>query len=643
LQRRKLIIPVDKKTPLNTLKALGVSWLNQQPLKKYTTSLIAASLLLSAVGLPGEAVAGPKKRATRRAAPAASSAIPADNPNMSPLDHNNKGVQYGQRGAWEQAISEHEIALNGDPFNTSFKTNLSAALLRYGQALAAKKDWGKAIHELREAQYVDPNNADAANLLDKCLQATGKDPSQHMKMGDDLETEGNYPEAIAEYRRNLHGDDGGPAHAALGRALVKQGSQSPGRLVEGYEEMRIAVSKTWDPSQQNDLAAVHQKLGDILKEEFEIAKRDGRKDIALKRLSTATVEYRRSVQLNPANLDAIRSLIEVCREAVTIKPSFDNHLMLGSAYLLLGDFDRAKQQFEECNKIDPNSDALEKARKSYHWHVAASSQHPELLPKTMSIAEEKLRRNPNDPEWLYIWGMGKAQMGDKEMALKAYTKAYTINPALPKLKENIAAIQGGVPASGSKPADPTKTPPGTPAAAGTPGAPGTTGAAGTASGAGATAAGSAMSPQELAAISSAENKFRNGDLDGALKDATDMTIANTGNARAWGLVGAIMQKKGNLDEASVAYRQAALLKLPGAAEACRQLDSIRVHPQLEEADKQYATGDFVHSAASLREALSIAPNLPILHRKLADCLEKLGDSKEAKRERDKAIALEKEN
>jgi Tfp pilus assembly protein PilF len=45
----------------------------------------------------------------------------------------------------------------------------------------------------------------------------------------------------------------------------------------------------------------------------------------------------------------------------------------------------------------------------------------------------------------------------------------------------------------------------------------------------------------------------------------------------------------------------------------------------------------------LREALSIAPNLPILHRKLADCLEKLGDTKEAKHERDKAAQLEKEN
>jgi tetratricopeptide (TPR) repeat protein len=629
---------------LNTPKALSESWRSQQPLKKYTTSLLAASLLLSAAGLPGQAVAAPKKHTARRAAPAASPGIPADNPNMSPLDHNNKGVAYGQRGSWEQAISEHEIALNGDPFNTSFKTNLSAALLRYGQALAAKKDWGKAIHELREAQYVDPNNADAANLLDKCLQATGKDPSQHMKMGEDAETEGNYPEAIAEYRRNLHADDGGPAHAALARALIKQGSNSPGRLVEGYEEMKIAVSKTWDPSQQNDLASAHQKLGDILKDEFTVAKNDNRKDVALKRLSNAIVEYRRSVQLNPANLDGIRSLIEVCREAVTIKPSFDNHLFLADAYLLLGDFDRARQQFEECNKLDPGSDLLEKARKAYHWQVAAGTQHPELLPRTITIAEEKLRRNPNDPEWLYIWGMAKAQQGDKDMALKAYLKAYSLNPALPKLKDRIQSIQGGAPVTGTKPGDATKTPAAGTSAAGTPGAAGTAAAAGTAgTAAGAAGAGATMSPQELAAISAAENKFRSGDLDGALKDATDMTIANTGNARAWGLVGAIMQKKGNLDEASVAYRQAALLKLPGAAEACRQLDSIRVHPQLEEADKQYGLGDFVHSAASLREALSIAPNLPILHRKLADCLEKLQDSKEAKRERDKAAALEKEN
>jgi tetratricopeptide (TPR) repeat protein len=587
-------------------------------------------LALTITQLPESAQAKTRRAAAPAAAAASGSSAPVMNPaNMSPLDHNNKAVEYGQKGMWAQAISEHEIALNGDPENTQFKTNLSGALLRYGQALSAKSNWNQAIHEFREALYIDPNNADAANNLDHCIQAQKRDPSQHLKMGDELEIEGNYPEAIVEYRRNVRADDGGPAAAALARALIKQGANTPSRLVEGYSMMVVAVGKSWDPSQQNDLAACHQRLGDILKEYAFVAKNDARMEPALKRLSNASVEYRRAVQLNPGNTDAIRSLVEVAREAVAIKPSFDNHLMLGSAYLLLGDLDRSKQEYEACNKLDPNSESLNLARKAYHWAIASSTLHVDLLPNTVVKAEEQLKKNPNDPVWLYIWGMAKQQQGERDMAMKAYQKALTLNPALPKLKERIAAMNGG-PAVGTGTTATGAKPP----AGGTPATPGSTGGP-------TPPAVPTVDPARVAKLAEIQAKMRANDLEGALKDANDITIADASCGEAWNDIATIQQKKGNLDEASSGFRQAKLLKFPGAGEAGKQLDIMRVQPQLEEADKQIAANNYVSAAGTLRESIGLAPTLAILHRKLADCLEKLGDAKEAGRERKKAAEFDK--
>jgi Flp pilus assembly protein TadD len=49
----------------------------------------------------------------------------------------------------------------------------------------------------------------------------------------------------------------------------------------------------------------------------------------------------------------------------------------------------------------------------------------------------------------------------------------------------------------------------------------------------------------------------------------------------------------------------------------------------------------VKAAATLKEAARIAPNLSSIHRKLADVLRKLGDTKEADRELKKAAELDK--
>ncbi len=140
-----------------------------------------------------------------------------------------------------------------------------------------------------------------------------------------------------------------------------------------------------------------------------------------------------------------------------------------------------------------------------------------------------------------------------------------------------------------------------------------------------------------------ENKMRTNDLEGAEKLASALIEKDPHNGKGWLILGRIAEKKSDLDGASVAYRQAANLKEPEAKIALDQIDSSRVQPMLKEAELASKQGNWVMAAADLKDAESLAPNLIIVHRKLAEALKQLGDTKASDRESKKADELEKAN
>jgi tetratricopeptide (TPR) repeat protein len=553
---------------------------------------------------------------------------------QNPLQHNNRAVELGRKGLWAAAIHEHELALAGDPYNQTFRMNLSGACLRYGDQLTGAKKYYEAMKQYRMALYVDPTNQVADANLDHCLEAIHKNPNDvkyRMSLGDEADISGDYPEAIVEYRRCVKMLDNGPSHAKLGRVLIKQGSRVPDKMVEGYEELRTAVTKDWKlPDETNDLAACHRELGDILKDAANTAKNLGHMQTYMQRLLNADIEYRRAVTLNPNDTNAIKGLIEVSREAVAVAPSFDNLLTLGGAYQLAGDFERAKACYEQCWKLKPNDPSLIAARRSFHLAIVkAPLASPMMLASTVQKTEDALRQNPDDPELLYVYGRGKEAQGDKATALTAYQAAAKINPLInPDLEQGIRRLTGEPQASATStntnPAtntQPTKSANGTAAPAQTASAP--------------------EKAKDMQAHASAEAKLRAGDLDGAEKEFSAIVDKDPQDGEAWKLLGTAQEKQGQLDAASVCYRQASYLKEPGADALLHQIDIVRTKPTLDDADKQIQQGNFIAAKASLSEAESIAPNLAIVHRRMAEVLRKLNDSKDADREEKRANELDK--
>lgn len=589
---------------------------------RITTSCLVLAFLAQSLTFTS-----PAEAARRRGGSGGGVYLQTPNP-QTPDEHNNRGVELGNKGLWQDAIREHELALGAEPDNQTFRTNLSAAQLRFGDMLFNKKDFYNAIKQYRGSLYVDPNNGPADQHLDEALRQTkinADDPKAREKLAETAGNSGDFETAIVEWRKYVRMVDDGYSHYSLGQVLSKAG-----KVVEGYKELRTAVSRTWPAEQKNTLSDCHRILGDVLKEHAFRGKESGEGTVGMKRLVNSAIEYRRSVTINPGNTSAISGLIEVSREAVAIKPtSFDNHLMLAGAYQLAGDFDHAKQEYETCYRLGPNNPALAVARKSFHSALVSSPlASPALLASTMQSIQAQLMRSPNDPELLYIYGRGKEAQGDTRTALAAYNKAASLNIHVhPDLARGIKRLGGFVAEGAGEQAAPEKE-----AAPKAPKGP---------------------SPEELKkqqekeeaqkkqqVYVALEEKIRSGKLDEVQKELTAIVDSNPADAKAWRLLGNTYEKKGDLDQAAVSYRQAAMMKDPEAESMYRQINTSRVQPMLNEADKAMAAKNWVQAAASLREALSIAPNLPIVHKRLAEALKQLGDTKEAERELKKAQDLE---
>ncbi len=564
----------------------------------------------------------------------------------NPLEWNNRGVELGLKGMWDGAVHAHEEALRNDPFNMTFRQNLSAAYLRYGQSLLAKHSYQEAAQKLRTSIYVDPENRQADEFLSSAIKGTGKNPDDanvRQHLADDFDINGDYVSAISEYRHYVRMKDSGAAWYALGRVLVKQGSSVPAKLVEGYTAMRTAVTKAWEPGEKNELSKCHAALGDILKELAFTARDSGRTQPALKRMLNAGIEYRRAVTLNPLNSDAIRGLIEVTREAVQVNPSFDNHLMLGGAYQLVPDFEHAKREYIECFKIGKGNPALAQARRSFHLAVVSSSQaSPPMVAESMQKIEDQLRTNPGDAELLYIYGRGKETLGDFPGAIAAYQAAAKINVNVhPQLQVRLTALLGGGPLkSGSQPSKIAGTPDATPGVAQKAGAPGSLATA-----AGQPPGGAAAPPKEppkpTVNYADGEAKLASSDTAGAIKFFEGIIDKSPADGHAWFLLGRSQEKKGDLDEASVSYRQATYSKEPGAQAALDQINATRMQPAMKEYEKCLAEKNLVGAASALKDASDLAPKNADLHRKLAALMKQSGDTKEADRETHKAEEIEK--
>lgn len=534
-------------------------------------------------------------------------------------EHNNRAVELGSKQLWVDAIREHELAVELDRTNDTYRTNLSAAHLLYGKACKEKHKLGEAADQLRSAIFVDPNNAEADRLLDDVISQTGRassDAAYRKSLAESANQSGDFEVAIVEYRKSLQLHDDGPTRMDLARCMLRTGL-----VVDAFKEFSTASTKSWpaDQAAQKSLSDCNRYIGDLLGEYAQVAK-DEQNDVLYRtRLKNAGIAYRRALTINPLNTNAVVGLIDVSQKAISLNPSFDNHLTLAGAYQLQGDFDRAKMELSECKKLSPINSELSAAENSLLLAVVKSSaSSPERLSSAAAELNRQLKKSASDAQLWYIYAVTCERKADFAKALDAYNQANSIDSSVAAdLQKRIAGVRERIAATNLKSGTTAQTQD-----------------LGTSSN-------TDSSPESMKKYSEIESMIRKGNLDQA-KTAVLAQIKDTPRAgRAWLLLGLLSERGNDTDFAIAAYRQAQNLNEPGAKGAAESLNAARVAPMIALGDEQAKTGDWVKATSSYRQAVILNRDLPELYRKLADALQHLGDGIDAKLERQRADELDR--
>lgn len=333
---------------------------------------------------------------------------------------NNQGVKALSAGNFDLALEKFTQALKLDPNYRISKDNL--AILYNNKGIKLADEPTKAIQMFWKAVYLDSSNPTSVQNLNITIEKMGKDPKSfdhRISLGDGARKSGELEGAMVEYQAALKLKDDGPTHEKLGDCCrVKD------RVDEAIEEYRLALNA-------KDSALVRVKLGQALQT----------KDALAESIS----EFKQALALEPNERETLESLRSGWEAALNKNPTApENHIGLGQAYQLLGDFSQAKAEYESAKLWSPgrkNSVAqklleeLPVSKKKFeslrHVNMGVEYQSRKMLDHAIKEYEQAQKLIPQDPNILANIGTAWQGKGDLVRAQEFYNKALALQPNNP--------------------------------------------------------------------------------------------------------------------------------------------------------------------------------------------------------------------
>jgi tetratricopeptide (TPR) repeat protein len=263
--------------------------------------------------------------------------------------YEDMATNYGRQEFVTRAVEEYKLALNADPGSTGLAIGLAELYFRAGRI-------SEAVQTARELLKKDDNNIDAHKLLGRIyLRSLGQTQDQNSGQN---QSQGLGP-----------GSQPSPANDVLDKAIVEflkivslEPKNLEDRLLLGQlytvkhdsakAEEQFKAAQAIEPASEDvvlNLARLHAEGGDVkraaeLLEAVPVNDRTTKEEFALgaayeqlKEMKKAIAAYQRSVDMEPENLDAARSLAQALLA--------DNQL------------DEALKQFQQLADADPEDTA----------------------------------------------------------------------------------------------------------------------------------------------------------------------------------------------------------------------------------------------------------------------------------------------
>ena len=278
----------------------------------------------------------------------------------------------------------------------------------------------------------------------------------HFNLGNDLEIQGRYEEALAAYRVDVEQRPNYEVHSRLGVVLDELG-----RFEEGETHLRRAIElNPQSRSAHLNLGKALLKLGryeesiDTTRvalerdpDSFQAHANLGAAFAALGRSDEAETHLRRAIALNPqakrANFNLGVILYEQGRYEEALAPAraaaeqrpdhFQAHANLGSVLIELGRFEEAEQPLHRALAINPRH-----VETLYSFATLRFEQ--QRYDEMLQLLQRLIALEPTDAEAHVSMGVALYYLGRSDEALQRFDHALSLDPTLENARTNREAV-----------------------------------------------------------------------------------------------------------------------------------------------------------------------------------------------------------
>lgn len=338
----------------------------------------------------------------------------------------NEGITYHNNRNYLLAIKSFMHAYDLDPNSVEIKSHLSTAHNNYGKYLAERTDSIGAMREFRSALYYKNDNQIARANLDFKLKSDGysvDDPAKRVRQARSEREAGNHIAAIAELNEANRIAESADAYVEIGQIYHVLYLRNLDK--KDYANQAILAFEKAESLDPNDVRSYIGR-GDVY--------------IVQNAISKGIDFYEAGIAKDPTNPKAQAALIGGWLAAIRVAPHLaNNHVGLGTAYQIQGDFTQAERSFRRALQIDPNNQIAQSSLDALHKSMM-KSQTASILQRAVELQKETrydeslsyyikaLNIEPENPDIHYNIGTVFQAKNDVQRAERAYTKTLELKP-----------------------------------------------------------------------------------------------------------------------------------------------------------------------------------------------------------------------
>ncbi|MGO9275588.1 MAG: protein kinase domain-containing protein [Terriglobia bacterium] len=316
------------------------------------------------------------------------------------LKGNNAFHNANSAGDVQKAIDFYQDALKKDSAFAQAYAGLAHANLQMYRATKNNLWAERAVGAAQQAEHLNENL-----------------PEVHLALGSAYSATGRYAEAIAELDQALQlAPNSDEAYRRLGDAYLPTGQKD-----KAFWAFQKAVDNNpYDWSNYASQGVAYFNVGDYAK-----ALAAFRHITGLEPDSPIGYEDIGNVYLQQGKFAESVAPLE---KALSLKPTYDVYLNLGTAYFFQRQFDRAVKMATQALQLNPNDQAaMGNLADAYRWS-GQSANAAESYRKAIVLANAALAVNPRDAETMGTLALYYAKTGDARQAQALAEHARSLAP-----------------------------------------------------------------------------------------------------------------------------------------------------------------------------------------------------------------------